>query len=78
MMQLFKVFVSLPDYSDIKKDSKRHEHFVSLVAVLESFLVGVDLPNEAELQGIFGRVSQEAKIVKWILKDRGPEICLEY
>lgn len=43
-------------YSDIKKDSKRHEHFVSLVAVLESFLVGMELPNEAELQGIFGRI----------------------
>ncbi|KAG0727112.1 Histone-lysine N-methyltransferase SMYD3 [Chionoecetes opilio] len=43
-------------YSDIKKDSKRHEHFESLVGVLESFLVGMALPNEAELQGMFGRI----------------------
>lgn len=43
-------------YSDIKKDSKRHEHFESLVQVLQSYLVGVALPNEAELQGIFGRI----------------------
>lgn len=60
----------LPDYSDIKKDSKRHEHFTSLLAVLESFLVGLDLPNEAELQGIFGRVSQEVKMVKGLFKRR--------
>ncbi|XP_045117987.1 N-lysine methyltransferase SMYD2-like isoform X3 [Portunus trituberculatus] len=43
-------------YSDIKKDSKRHDHFESLVHVLQSYLVGVSLPNEAELQGIFGRI----------------------
>lgn len=43
-------------YSDIKKDKKRHEHFESLMGVLDSYLVGATLPNEAELQGIFGRI----------------------
>lgn len=61
--------MAFPDYSDIKKDSKRHEHFVSLVGVLESFLVGMELPNEAELQGIFGRVSQNEGMAKGLCEE---------
>lgn len=45
------------DYSDIKKDSKRMEHFTSLCAVLMEYLGEGALPNSAELLGMYGRVS---------------------
>lgn len=44
------------DYTDIKKDSKRMEHFTSLCAVLMEYLGEGMLPNSAELLGIYGRV----------------------
>ncbi|XP_043491956.1 histone-lysine N-methyltransferase SMYD3 isoform X2 [Polistes fuscatus] len=43
-------------YSDIKKDAKRMEHFISLCAVLFAFLENIPLPNSAELMGIYGRI----------------------
>ncbi|XP_014611358.1 PREDICTED: histone-lysine N-methyltransferase SMYD3 isoform X1 [Polistes canadensis] len=43
-------------YSDIKKDAKRMEHFISLCAVLFAFLQNIPLPNSAELMGIYGRI----------------------
>jgi len=44
------------DYSDLKKDAKRLEHFTTLCAVLFEFLEGETIPNIAELMGIYGRI----------------------
>lgn len=44
------------DYSDIKKDAKRMEHFTSLCGVLFEFLGNIQMPNIAELMGIYGRM----------------------
>lgn len=44
------------DYSDLKKDAKRLEHFTTLCAVLFEFLEGETIPNIAELMGIYGRM----------------------
>lgn len=44
------------DYSDIKKDKKRMEHFNSLYGVLVSYIGEENIPNPAELMGIYGRV----------------------
>ncbi|XP_032677020.1 histone-lysine N-methyltransferase SMYD3 isoform X2 [Odontomachus brunneus] len=43
-------------YSDIKKDTKRMEHFTSLCGVLLEFLGETLMPNTAELIGIYGRI----------------------
>ncbi|XP_071549068.1 histone-lysine N-methyltransferase SMYD3-like isoform X2 [Panulirus ornatus] len=43
-------------YTDLKDDVKRQEHLTSLVVVLRKYLGTNNLPNEVELQGIFGRV----------------------
>ncbi|EFN77865.1 SET and MYND domain-containing protein 3 [Harpegnathos saltator] len=43
-------------YSDIKKDPKRMEHFISLCGVLLEFLGEALMPNTAELIGIYGRI----------------------
>jgi hypothetical protein len=51
-----RVFFS-PDYSDLKQDQKRMEHFTSLYGVLIDFIGESNLPNTAELMGIYGRVS---------------------
>lgn len=45
------------DYSDLKQDQKRMEHFTSLYGVLIDFIGESNLPNTAELMGIYGRVS---------------------
>jgi SET and MYND domain-containing protein len=47
----------LSDYSDLKQDQKRMEHFTSLYGVLIDFIGESNLPNSAELMGIYGRVS---------------------
>ncbi|KAJ9601497.1 hypothetical protein L9F63_000336 [Diploptera punctata] len=43
-------------YSDIKQDQKRMEHFTSLCGVLIDFIGESNLPNSAELMGIYGRL----------------------
>ncbi|XP_066994320.2 histone-lysine N-methyltransferase SMYD3 [Anabrus simplex] len=43
-------------YTDLKQDSKRIEHFTSLCAVIMDFLGESNLPNSAELMGIYGRM----------------------
>ncbi|PSN32785.1 hypothetical protein C0J52_25743 [Blattella germanica] len=43
-------------YSDIKQDKKRMEHFTSLCGVLIDFIGEHNLPNSAELMGIYGRL----------------------
>lgn len=45
------------DYSDIKIEQKRQEHFTSMCAVLFEYLKNITIPNSAELMGIYGRVS---------------------
>ncbi|KAJ1520655.1 hypothetical protein ONE63_003760 [Megalurothrips usitatus] len=53
----FRMFKDLMShYTDIKKDSKRMEHFTSLCAVLMEYLGESALPNSAELLGIYGRM----------------------
>ncbi|XP_026276432.1 histone-lysine N-methyltransferase SMYD3 isoform X2 [Frankliniella occidentalis] len=53
----FRMFKDLMShYSDIKKDSKRMEHFTSLCAVLMEYIGESSLPNSAELLGIYGRM----------------------
>jgi SET and MYND domain-containing protein len=52
-----KLSIFLPDYSDLKQDKKRMEHFTSLYGVLIDFIGENNLPNSAELMGIYGRVS---------------------
>lgn len=49
--------IFLSDYSDLKQDQKRMEHFTSLCGVLIDFIGESNLPNSAELMGIYGRVS---------------------
>ena len=44
------------DYTDIKQDEKRMEHFTSLCRVLFEFMGKSELPNTAELMGIYGRI----------------------
>lgn len=44
------------DYSDLKSDTKRMEHFASLCGVLTEFLKDISLPNTVELMGLYGRV----------------------
>ncbi|XP_012275467.1 histone-lysine N-methyltransferase SMYD3 isoform X2 [Orussus abietinus] len=43
-------------YTDLKQDTKRMEHFVSLCGVLSEFFGETSLPNIAELMGIYGRM----------------------
>ncbi|PNF32480.1 Histone-lysine N-methyltransferase SMYD3 [Cryptotermes secundus] len=43
-------------YSDLKQDQKRMEHFTSLYGVLIDFIGESNLPNSAELMGIYGRM----------------------
>lgn len=43
-------------YRDIKDDEMRQEHLLSLKVVLERYLGSSYLPNDADLQGIYGRV----------------------
>lgn len=43
-------------YSDIKKDEKKMEHFMFLCGVLFGFLGDTQMPNSAELMGIYGRI----------------------
>jgi hypothetical protein len=52
-----KVYIFFSDYSDLKQDQKRMEHFTSLYGVLIDFIGESNLPNTAELMGIYGRVS---------------------
>ncbi|KAL7303539.1 hypothetical protein TKK_0003702 [Trichogramma kaykai] len=54
MYRRFKDLMS--HYSDVKKDPKRVDHFLTLCQVLEDYLEGVELPNPAELMGIYGRI----------------------
>lgn len=44
------------DYSDLKNDERRLEHFTSLCGVLNTFLSDTLIPNPVELLGIYGRV----------------------
>lgn len=44
------------DYSSLKDDKKRIEHFVSLYGVLCEYMGANMIPNSAELLGIYGRV----------------------
>ncbi|XP_011875678.1 PREDICTED: histone-lysine N-methyltransferase SMYD3 [Vollenhovia emeryi] len=43
-------------YSDIKADAKRQVHFTTLYGVLLQFLGEANMPNVAELMGIYGRM----------------------
>ncbi|XP_066978743.1 histone-lysine N-methyltransferase SMYD3-like isoform X1 [Macrobrachium rosenbergii] len=43
-------------YTDIKKDDQRQEHLSVLRVVLCNYLGPENIPNEADFQGIFGRV----------------------
>lgn len=43
-------------YTDLKTDKKRQEHLASLVVVLGKYIGAENLPNEVDLQGIFGRI----------------------
>ncbi|XP_033227583.1 histone-lysine N-methyltransferase SMYD3 isoform X2 [Belonocnema kinseyi] len=43
-------------YSDLKQDETRMEHFTSLCGVLFEFMGKSELPNPAELMGIYGRM----------------------
>ncbi|XP_054272967.1 histone-lysine N-methyltransferase SMYD3 [Macrosteles quadrilineatus] len=53
----FRVFKDLMShYSDIKEDKKRMEHFTSLYNVLVDFIGEDNVPNSAELLGIYGRL----------------------
>ncbi|XP_063234789.1 histone-lysine N-methyltransferase SMYD3 isoform X2 [Bacillus rossius redtenbacheri] len=53
----FRTFRDLMShYSDIKQDEKKMEHFASLFAVLTEFLGEENVPNSAELLGIYGRM----------------------
>ncbi|KAH9629543.1 hypothetical protein HF086_014554 [Spodoptera exigua] len=44
------------DYSDLKSDTKRMDHFTSLCVVLYEFLKDISLPNTVELMGLYGRM----------------------
>ncbi|XP_017770088.1 PREDICTED: histone-lysine N-methyltransferase SMYD3 isoform X2 [Nicrophorus vespilloides] len=53
----FRMFKDLMShYTDLKENSKKMEHFVSLYGVLHEFFGGVGLPNSAELMGMYGRM----------------------
>ena len=73
----WKSFLFFSDYSDLKQDQKRMEHFTSLYGVLIDFVGESNLPNTAELMGIYGRVS-----VVWIklniFKIRSSVIILQW
>ncbi|XP_045608881.1 histone-lysine N-methyltransferase SMYD3 isoform X2 [Procambarus clarkii] len=43
-------------YTDLKTDKKRQEHLTSLVVVLGKYIGAENLPNEVDLQGIYGRI----------------------
>lgn len=51
------VFTPITDYSDLKADTKRMDHFTTLCVVLYEFLKDISLPNTVELMGLYGRVS---------------------
>lgn len=48
-----------PDYTDVKIDKLRLEHFSSLHHVLQDYFGTEYLPNSAELLGMYGKVSCE-------------------
>ncbi|XP_075227931.1 SET and MYND domain containing, class 3 isoform X1 [Lycorma delicatula] len=53
----FRMFKDLMShYSDIKKDEKRMDHFTSIYGVLSDLFGTDNIPNAAELMGIYGRV----------------------
>jgi [histone H3]-lysine4/36 N-trimethyltransferase SMYD len=54
-VQFFNLYFT--DYSDLKADKKRMDHFSTLCVVLHEFLKDISLPNTVELMGIYGRVS---------------------
>lgn len=56
IVAFFDIFFT--DYSDIKEDPKRMEHFESLQNVLTEYLHGVQMPNSADLLGMYGRVNK--------------------
>ncbi|XP_014214307.1 histone-lysine N-methyltransferase SMYD3 [Copidosoma floridanum] len=43
-------------YTSLKNDQKRMEHFVSLCQILEEFMGSSQLPNSAEILGLYGRI----------------------
>ncbi|KAG7172655.1 histone-lysine N-methyltransferase SMYD3-like 2, partial [Homarus americanus] len=43
-------------YTDLKDDKNRQEHLTSLIVVLRKYIGSNNLPNEVDLQGIFGRI----------------------
>ncbi|XP_049805617.1 histone-lysine N-methyltransferase SMYD3 [Schistocerca nitens] len=43
-------------YPDIKKDDQRMQHFASICGVLLDYIGAANLPNHAELMGIYGRM----------------------
>lgn len=45
------------DYTNIKNDKPRLEHFSSLYGVLQVFFGNETLPNSADLLSMFGKVS---------------------
>lgn len=49
-------FLFVSDYTDLKNDPKRIDHFVSLCQVLEDFLGSTQLPNSAEILRLYGRM----------------------
>lgn len=46
------------DYTDLKSDKKRMDHFTSLCGVLFEFLKDISMPNAVEMIGIYGRVRE--------------------
>lgn len=48
--------INFLDYTDLKQDKKRMDHFTSLCVVLFEFLQDISLPNTVELMGMYGRV----------------------
>lgn len=60
---MYNNFVCFIDYSDLKEDKIRMDHFTSICAVLFEFLGDSSLPNSAELMGMYGRVRTITKVL---------------
>lgn len=63
--QLIVLLQCFSDYSDLKADKKRMDHFTSLCVVLYEFLKDISLPNTVELMGIYGRVRWTGHYIKY-------------
>lgn len=55
------MYILFSDYSNLRDDFSRLEHFITLCEVLKDYMGEANIPNDLELLRIYGRVSKHKK-----------------